>query len=79
MFLEIRESGEGLVAELALVGRVLGGAESEGGLGVGVGGVSGRRRGRGRRRRLRRRRRPRAARRAAHAAQRLCTIFTYIH
>lgn len=74
MFLEIRKPGEGFIAELALVGGVLGGAEREGWVGVGVGGVSGvgrGGRGRRRRRRLRRRRWPRAARRAAHAAQRL--------
>lgn len=47
MFLEIREPGEGFVAELALVGRVLGGAEREGRLGLGISGVG--RGGRGRR------------------------------
>ena len=71
MFLEIREPGEGFIAELALVGGVLGGAEREGRLGVGVGGVGRGGRGRRRRRRLRRRWRPGAARRATHAAQRL--------
>lgn len=55
MFLEIRKPGEGFIAKLALVGRVLGGSESEGRLGLGVGRVGGGRRGRRRRRRLRRR------------------------
>lgn len=71
MFLEIGEPRKGLVTELALVRRVLCSAEREGRLGVAIGGVGGAR-GARRRRGLRRRRRPGAARRAAHAAQRLC-------
>lgn len=39
MFLEIGKPWESFVAELALVGGVLGGAESEGWLGLGVGSV----------------------------------------
>lgn len=72
MFLEIGKPWESFVAELALVGGVLGGAESEGWLGLGVGSVGRGGGGGWRRRWLRRRRRPRAARRAAHTSQRLC-------
>lgn len=39
MFLEIRKSGEGFIAELALVRSVFCGAEREGGFGLGFGGV----------------------------------------
>lgn len=44
MLFQVGESGEGLIAELALIGRVLRCTEREGRVGVGVGGVCRRRR-----------------------------------